>query len=42
VEEISPTMQQREMQNFEKSLREGLTTRESTSQTLYSGSEYCN
>jgi hypothetical protein len=42
VAAISPTMQQRVMQNFQKRLREGLTTRDTTSQKLHSGSEYCN
>jgi hypothetical protein len=42
VAAISPNMLQRVMQNFQKHLRELLTTRDATSQTLYSGSEYCN
>jgi hypothetical protein len=40
VAAISPTMLQRVMQNFQKSLRE--CVRDATLQTLYSGSEYCN
>jgi hypothetical protein len=41
VAAISPTMLQRVMQNFQKPLGE-CADKDATSQTLYSGSEYCN
>jgi hypothetical protein len=40
-EEVSPTMLQRVMQNFQKRLRE-CVDKDATSQILYSGSECCN
>jgi hypothetical protein len=42
VAAISPTMLQRVMQNFQNACENVLTTGDATSQTLYSGSEYCN
>jgi len=42
VAAISSTMLQRVMQNFRNAGGNVLITRNATSQTLYSGSEYCN
>jgi hypothetical protein len=39
---LSHTMLQPVMQNFQKRSGNVLTTRDTTSHTLYSGSEYCN
>jgi hypothetical protein len=42
VAAISPNTLERVMQNFRNAWGNVLTTRDATSQTLYSGSEYCN
>jgi hypothetical protein len=41
VAAVSPNMLQRVKQNFQKRLGE-CADKDATSQTLYSGSEYCN